>query len=69
MKEIQSAAEKKEKQVWQTPRMEVLDISETMTVGKGFGNMFGAGNFGSSKCWSVNRTERFLFIQKITKIF
>ncbi|MDN4601095.1 paeninodin family lasso peptide [Paenibacillus sp. 11B] len=45
MNEIQSVAAMKEKLVWETPRMEVLDISETMNGGEGIWQYVWGGEF------------------------
>ncbi|MEK4434492.1 MULTISPECIES: paeninodin family lasso peptide [Paenibacillus] len=45
MKEILCVEVKKEKQVWTTPQMEVLDISETMNGGEGIWQYVWGGEF------------------------
>ncbi|MFC9707958.1 paeninodin family lasso peptide [Paenibacillus sp. NPDC056933] len=45
MKEIQCAALQKEKQVWVTPIIEMLDVSQTMNGGEGIWQYVWGGEF------------------------
>ncbi|MDQ0657160.1 paeninodin family lasso peptide [Paenibacillus sp. W2I17] len=45
MKELHNASNNTVKQVWECPRMEVLDISETMNGGQGIWQYVWDGEF------------------------
>ena len=45
MREVQCTAENREKLIWVAPRMEVLDVSETMNGGSGIWEYVWDGEF------------------------